>query len=104
MTLLEALIEIRDEQRHEPIYGICINAEDNLRYSMTRTERNAAMLRLDRAMMRWPKYSGWPQYPVPHPVYRPDDAFHICDLWDKATEYGQARWELLDFLIEELSK
>jgi len=103
MTLLEALIEIRDEQRHEPIYGICLNAEDNLRYSMTRTERDAAMCRLYGAMMLWPKYSGWPRYPVPHPVLEPENAFYRCDLWDKATEYGQARWELLDFLIGELS-
>lgn len=53
---------------------------------------------------KWPKFSGKLYAPIPHV----DGAYiafaRIYNKWDKSTEYGCLRWELLDFLIEEISK
>lgn len=52
----------------------------------------------------WPKFSGNIEYPVPHPQFTPvkgyDYALINDILWDKETQYGRDRWELVDFLIE----
>lgn len=52
----------------------------------------------------WSKFSGDVKYPVPHPdVICPIAAYQFTrDVW--TGEYGQLRYELLDFLIEELTK
>ena len=53
----------------------------------------------------WPKFSGIPHYPVPHPSMRANDAFYVhMDLWNKENVYCQTRYELLDWLIDQLSK
>jgi len=61
----------------------------------------------DRLMTRWPKYSGDEAYPVPHPTMPPREAYFDADaddVWDKATEYGCNRWDLLDWLILQFEK
>ena len=64
----------------------------------------------------WPKYSGDPWYPVPHPFqYEYSDEDDICDLAKQAFEYdyeddmwtgeyGELRKELLAFCVEQLGK
>lgn len=55
-------------------------------------------------MVQWPKYSGSYDYPVPSTIEgrTPCQCFHdIHDLWDRSTEYGALRWELLEWLIEQ---
>lgn len=47
----------------------------------------------------WPKYTGDGDYPVPHHEEDPDVAFDFKPLWDRRTQYGRDRWELLDHLI-----
>jgi len=97
MTLLEALIDIRDNGPFDlsydiPMLVVCYAEQD---YTST----------LITIWKRWPKYSEEPLFPVPHQTLPADAAYSsLNNLWDKATEYGQARWELLDFLIEEFSK
>ena len=53
---------------------------------------------------RWVGFSGNGKYPVPHPDFTcPVAAYQlVMDNWEG--EYGQLRYELLDFLIEELTK
>jgi len=102
MTLLEALIEIRDKQRQDSSSGIRINVE--LALASANIDVNCEMGKLLRVMRMWPKRSGAFSYPVPHPTIAPMIAYDTCDLWDKSTEYGRNRWELLGFLIKELSK
>lgn len=59
---------------------------------------------------RWARFSGDMAYPVPHPEYAPRPAYaHAVakgglSFWDKRTEYGRARWELLDFVINQLEQ
>jgi hypothetical protein len=49
----------------------------------------------------WPEFSGDLVFPVSHPSMTPGEAYMLIDdIWDRETEYGRARWRLLDFLIE----
>ena len=51
----------------------------------------------------WDEYSGYIEYPVPSPYEFVDarEMFFITDdLWDTNTEYGQARYRLVDHLIK----
>lgn len=60
---------------------------------------------LKDVMAKWPKYSGSRLYPVPvdeDNKGNPTSAYYFYkELWDKNTEYGRLRWELLDWLIEQ---
>ena len=58
-----------------------------------------------QTMAEWPKYSGEYDYPVPSTMEgcNARECFHnnLRNLWDRNTEYGALRWELLDWLIEQ---
>ena len=105
MTLLEALINIRDNGPTLPTVGIC----ENLGYlTNTRPPRGEPPVRtVERLARRWPKVSHSTAFPVPHRTLSPAEAYtrssHTTQ-WNRRTVYGRNRWELLDFLIEELSK
>jgi len=51
----------------------------------------------------WHLYSGFAPYPVPSFVESHSDlrAFVSFKKWSKHTKYGRARWEFLDWLIEQ---
>ena len=51
--------------------------------------------------MTWPQYSGDIDFPVPGPAAAIDAYFD--NLWDRDTEYGRLRWDLLDHIIKEMS-
>lgn len=63
-------------------------------------------------MRQWPERSGHIDWPVPasRTDTSPKSAKHKYmvnnteQMWDKGQEYGQLRWELLEWLIEELQK
>lgn len=56
-------------------------------------------------LLKWDKYSGSFGFPIPHPILNPKYAYDIgLDKWDRNTEYGQNRWEALDYIIEELKE
>ena len=49
----------------------------------------------------WQKHSGYFNYPVPGVVDSPIDAYNAAeDLWDRETEYGRNRWELVQYLLD----
>ena len=54
-------------------------------------------------MVQWPKYSGSYDYPVPSvdEGRTPSQCFYDKALWDRDTEYGALRWELLEWLLEQ---
>ena len=54
----------------------------------------------DRYFASWPEFSGDFYFPVPHIRKSPLVAFSTCKHWSKRYAYGQARWRLLDHLIE----
>lgn len=53
---------------------------------------------LGKLFVEWPKFSGNTAYPIGWL------ARVSATLWDRNTEYGQLRWELLEWLIKELQK
>lgn len=54
---------------------------------------------------KWPEHSGNPSFPIPHPDWPAPYGYLMCrNKWDKRTEYGKARWRLVDFLIEKLEE
>ena len=66
---------------------------------------------LEALMASWPKYSGDRGFPVPHTpecgYASPRSAYYVArnarTLWDRSTEYGQLRWELLEYLDATLT-
>lgn len=97
-NLLNNLRRIKAEGPRVPANGICSNAkpwvhshiEINLLYDVFRV---------------WPKRSGVCGYPVPSgdTYVGAVTAYNAAtDCWDRNTEYGRLRWELLDFCIEQV--
>lgn len=68
-------------------YGICVYSGDSA---------------VQHLVKYWPKYSGNKLYPVPHPTLHPRTAYDNCSKWDKRTQYGKDRWELLQFIIKHI--
>lgn len=100
MQILCALKAIRDDGPKLPHFGICSNVTI-LRYPST-----WATLPTDEVLYelfkKWPKATGNPAFPVPHPHLSPIAAFAEPHLWEG--EYGNNRKELLVFMIEQLEK
>ena len=93
MNLHEALIHIRDTGPTTKREGICINAS-------TLTGYDCIDIICDLAL-HWPDHSG----DIVFPVIGLDDYFlhkeEDGDLWDRSTERGRLRWDLLHYLIEK---
>ena len=54
-------------------------------------------------MREWPKHSGNNEFPITVRGINPMKEYMGCyDKWDRKTEYGQLRWELLEWLINKL--
>lgn len=54
----------------------------------------------------WNYFTGDVAYPVPDLFLTPRQAYHkspIATRWSKTHPYGQARWQLIDHMIKELS-
>ena len=51
----------------------------------------------------WPHFSGKLHYPIPHPDLEADEAFfEYQNLWNKTDPYCALRWELVDWLIDQI--
>lgn len=102
---LEALTAIKGGEITYTVTGICGNADTLLSlWCNDDTIFNVYNL-LEVFCQGWDKHSSDSLYPVPSPIegVAPMDAYDDYD--NKWTgEYGQLRYELLDFLIEELTK
>lgn len=104
--LLEALKIIQsDETLRFKDMGICSSIDAYFdRKSITLESYDT--MRIRDLMSRWPEYSGRAFYPIPDTVFEdPYEAYHQCTtgMWNKDTEYGCLRWELLEFCIEALT-
>lgn len=114
--LYNALCDVRDSRDGFcSSFGICNNALDFATredwghpLGKIRAYSNDKLIDL---FERWPKFSGHIGFPVPAPKewgVDASDAYTLTQeadtLWDRSTEYGRLRWELLDFLITELEK
>lgn len=127
-VVLGALVKLRDDGPTDVQMGICGNTTANVTatfkakasadayaYAVARGSPVSEMLCYgysDGEIFRtiydvageWPRHSGDDTYPVPHPWMEAEEGFYSCDaLWAAGT-YGDSRRELLDYLIEELTK
>lgn len=93
MSPHEALKRLYEEGPEDKSLGIC---------SLLPCEYESALKAL---FPRWPEYSGNITFPVPHPELSPRDAYlFLYDIWNRDTEYGKARWRLLEWLIKETAE
>ena len=103
IDMLTALKMVRDVDYLHTYGGICANAQSALLFVDVRISEVTDFL--IPYFKRWPKFSGNPDYPVSHPRLMPDEAyFDTKHYFEKYTEYGRNRWELLHFLIDELEQ
>lgn len=91
MTVRKYLLKIKNNGPGNQFSGICCNIKN--------TGFVADMSHL------WPRFSGLESYPVPSctdasPIRAYYDAQDTETMWDRDHPYGQARWELVDFLID----
>lgn len=101
VMLLAALLDIKKEDNSESNYGLCwaVNVH---------TQDQPCMTLFSQIITLWPKHSGEKFYPVPgvnmSAQLEYNNAKLVLKLWDKSTEYGMLRYELLDFCINYLQK
>lgn len=103
--LLRILKIIRDDEQYRiPNLGICAGVDMYCQEQNWVFDSNDG-LELRHIMSLWPKFSGKTFYPVPStdPEYDSLEMYLDCDdTWNQETEYGQLRWELLNFCIHRL--
>jgi hypothetical protein len=80
-------------------FGICTN------YHLINGQCNPDILIMDMAeqgisFKDWKHFSGSLRYPVPAHIDA-EKAYDNFDRWSKKSKYGQLRWQLLDWLIEQ---
>lgn len=85
------------------LYEIRLNGPINSRSGICGNVAYRKCLILDELFKTWPKYSGNGEFPIQVEDEDPEAAYLYCKkMWDKSTEYGQLRWELLDHCIAQL--
>ena len=58
---------------------------------------------IEKLIEGWPKHSGVTEFPISIGRISPCKEYTRCDnKWDRRTEYGRLRWELLEWLINKL--
>lgn len=96
------LVRVRSTGPRQPHAGICEALRTSGEYQSASDDVQRLMkIAMRRAMMSWSKYSGDPVYPVPG---GPDAYMENRDKWLRLTEYGRLRWELLDWVIQEVTE
>jgi len=89
--ILRSLLDLKINGPRHPQKGICWHFP---------LYNHLVYRRVCKLFTRWPQFSGERLFPVPPGV---DAYYSASNLWDQNTPYGQARYDLLDFLIKELS-
>lgn len=97
MKISMSLKKLYDNRNNR--FGICSNAQNVLTYPQ--------YIKTINKMKQWPKHSGSEKYPIstskqktPCKQYWEKDSTK----WSKRSAYGRARWELLEWLINEFEK
>lgn len=108
--LLDILKHIKNTTNLEPFWGICghVNAFTNV---IEHTELFLIEREMTALFKQWPKYSGHPSFPIPGSRGLNNAAnayFHARHskqgTFSKRHENGRLRWELLEWMIQELKR
>lgn len=107
-TLTDALEDLRDV--HERMQPPDMWTMDGICDALPRRSRDVVKSQFHL----WPEYSGHETFPVPGvDGEKPGDAYMACSgecseearMWDRETsEYADARWRLLEWLIEHFEQ
>ena len=100
--ILQALKKIQAGERPSPELGICANVCD-LMCTDIESERRVYQF-LEGMFPRWPNYAGDPDYPVEGSEVYFWSAVAKRHRWDPEDDHGALRLDLLEWLIQELSK
>ena len=120
-TLLNGLVELRKkvEKGEKVVGGICGNMRDLVHhkfysgreYSKSGESWLYAFHSMQNSRVDWHGFSGDYQYPVNADGFSglsPEELYELftaeSNLWDQDTEYGQNRFDLLCWLIDDLPK
>lgn len=110
VELRTKLRQILHQIRHQGLHtdtGICGNVCRRFDKHGMPHETRRVIETMKELFRKWPEFSGNDYYPIPGIAgsgHGPTSTFHEHNgaLWDLDTEYGRARWRLLDFMIDEL--
>ena len=87
------------------LYEIRLNGPINSRSGICGNVSFRRCLLLTELFKSWAKFSGNEEFPVQEGDVNPEWSYaYNKKMWDKSTEYGQLRWELLDHCIAQLQK
>lgn len=105
--VLSALLRIKAGEIPEPTLGICANVCTLLEIELAHKEEEAYAF-IEELVPRWPHFSGDPSYPVEGKTPEGGTRFwsqHCrAHRWDPEDDDGALRLDLLEWLIQELSK
>lgn len=100
-VVLKVLRSLRDTR--QPEFGICLNFYEAMEEGGSYYFDTNHLIQSVAAT--WPKFSGTLCYPVPHNTLSPIVAYdESTNVWDKRTQYGRDRHELLEFIITTLEE
>lgn len=107
---LQILEEITQSLELYPSLSICLQAIPLCETKFGISESCQMANWIESKFSSWEHFSGSFAYPVPSniPNQSPREAYFLAKgsgkMWDKTTEYGRLRYQLLDYLIQEASK
>ena len=101
LSALKAIASNKEYRYHST--GIC----DAIRHYLVERSENYFTVwdsyTIYELMKDWPKHSGVTEFPICAYGVDPMKEYMGCyDKWDRKTEYGRLRWELLEWLINKL--
>lgn len=100
----EILLQIKRNPYKQ--YGIC-TCYNKIANNMDTTCFETISAYLGVSFKNWPEFSGSLMYPIKSYDERIANSFMYNlagvknAMWDRRTKYGKARWQLLDWLIEQ---
>lgn len=107
--LLDALKKVKFDGPRNRLTGMCHNVDLELIAADTTDKESIAVWHIRRDLFaKWPSFSGDIGYPIADPN-APESAnmqytaaFYTKKFWDKRTRYARLRFELIDWMIEQL--
>lgn len=82
-------------------YGICYNFYTYHDKSKDDSNYPKSVYFIMNIYKNWPEFSGNMDYPIKSMNKTPEEEYQFTgDLWDKETAYGEARWELFEYIYE----